>query len=299
MRPSKRKVSTKVFDEAFDCGKDVSAHLDLRTVKARQPTPFLNLPEELMENPTFKSPGQWLSFARYLRSNNRYVLSEEWKEFVKAVQGTAFKRETKIKKGQLFYRARIGHRTKTKKGSVREYQHPLPKKEMSNPPARSISEGRINPAGISYLYLSDSVTTAISETKPWIGQLVSVGICEVKADLRVVDLRSDVDFLDTCLPWDNGVSDRQKEDRIWWDIDQEFAKPTVDSAKTLDYVPTQYLAEVLKNKGYQGILYRSSLAKDGYNLALYSLDALNIKITKVELYGISGLAYSACKHINY
>ncbi len=252
-----------------------------------------------MENSAFKSPGQWLSFARYLRGNNRYVLNEEWKEFVRVVESTAFKRETKIKKEKLFYRARVGHVIKTKKGSTREYQHPLPKEKMLNPPPRFLGEGRINPAGISYLYLSDSATTAISETKPWIDQLVSVGTCKIGEDLRVVDLRSALDFVDTCLPWDRGASEEQKEDRVWWDIDQEFAKPTVDSAKTLDYVPTQYLAEILKNKGYQGIIYRSSLAKNGCNLALYSPDTLNIKITKVELYRISSLAYSASKHINY
>jgi len=39
MKPSKRKVKAKVFDKAFDQGKDVSAYLDLRTVKVRQMTP--------------------------------------------------------------------------------------------------------------------------------------------------------------------------------------------------------------------------------------------------------------------
>ena len=36
MKPSKKKVSAKVFDEAFDRGKDVSAYLDLRATKVRK-----------------------------------------------------------------------------------------------------------------------------------------------------------------------------------------------------------------------------------------------------------------------
>jgi hypothetical protein len=36
MKPSKRKVSAKVFEKAFDQGKDVSDYLDLRTAKVRK-----------------------------------------------------------------------------------------------------------------------------------------------------------------------------------------------------------------------------------------------------------------------
>ncbi len=43
MKPSKRKVNAKVFDETFDRGKDVSAYLDLHTAKVRQPTHRINV----------------------------------------------------------------------------------------------------------------------------------------------------------------------------------------------------------------------------------------------------------------
>jgi len=46
MKPSKRKVSAKVFDEAFDRGKDVSAYLDLRTVKVRSNKPDSKNPKQ-------------------------------------------------------------------------------------------------------------------------------------------------------------------------------------------------------------------------------------------------------------
>jgi len=36
MKPLKKKISAKVFDEAFDQGKDISAYLDLRTAKVRK-----------------------------------------------------------------------------------------------------------------------------------------------------------------------------------------------------------------------------------------------------------------------
>lgn len=43
MKPLKKRVSAKAFDEAFDQGKDVSPYLDLRTAKVRQPTHRINV----------------------------------------------------------------------------------------------------------------------------------------------------------------------------------------------------------------------------------------------------------------
>ena len=43
MKPLKKKISAKAFDEVFDRGKDVSSYLDLRTAKVRQPTHRINV----------------------------------------------------------------------------------------------------------------------------------------------------------------------------------------------------------------------------------------------------------------
>lgn len=43
MKQSKRKISAKAFDKAFDEGEDMAAHLDLRTAKVRQPTQRINV----------------------------------------------------------------------------------------------------------------------------------------------------------------------------------------------------------------------------------------------------------------
>lgn len=51
MKPSKRRVNAKAFDEAFDQGKDVTAYLDLQTAKVRQPTHRINvdIPKGLLD----------------------------------------------------------------------------------------------------------------------------------------------------------------------------------------------------------------------------------------------------------
>lgn len=51
MKLSKKRISAKVFDEAFDQGKDVTPYLDLRAVKVRQPTHRINvdIPKGLLD----------------------------------------------------------------------------------------------------------------------------------------------------------------------------------------------------------------------------------------------------------
>ncbi len=50
MKQSKRKISAKAFDVAFDRGKDVTSYLDFHTAKVRQPTQRINvdIPKSLL-----------------------------------------------------------------------------------------------------------------------------------------------------------------------------------------------------------------------------------------------------------
>jgi len=252
-----------------------------------------------MKKLKFKSPGQWNTFAYYIQNQNRYILNKELEKFAKNIVYTAKKRKKELKKGALFYRARIGYQKKRSKNSIHENKYPLAKKEMLKPPRERAVEGRINPTGISYFYLSSNKLTAISETKPWIGHFVSVATCEITSKIKVVDVRSDLDFLDVCLPWEKRKSSKQKEERIWWDIDKAFAKPIVEHKVNVDYAATQYLSELFKNAGFKGIIYKSSLSEDGYNLSLFDFwHGWDITIKRIELFQVSSLKYSAEKYKN-
>ena len=44
------------------------------------------------------------------------------------------------------------------------------------PLERIALEGRTNPKGIPYLYLSSKKETAMSEVRPWIGGYISLGL---------------------------------------------------------------------------------------------------------------------------
>jgi hypothetical protein len=52
----------------------------------------------------------------------------------------------------------------------------------------------------------------------------------------------------------------------------DHGKPTTASDDTSDYVPTQILAEALRDSGFDGIGYRSAYG-DGHNVALFDIGA--------------------------
>ncbi len=132
------------------------------------------------------------------------------------------------------------------------------------------SEGRFNSKGIPVLYLSLNRTTALSEARPWIGELLSVGKFKLSRDIRVVDCsRHSVKEKKIKLL---GIEPEQRDDAVWSTIDLFFSRPTVRSDSTADYAPTQILSEVFKFEGFDGVVYRSSLSK-GRNIALFEMAA--------------------------
>ena len=64
-----------------------------------------------------------------------------------------------------------------------------------------------------------------------------------------------------------------------------FAKPYNGDATK--YLPTQYIAEHIKNMGFDGLRFRSSLHKKGINIVLFNLeDCYAFSSDLVEVKGI-------------
>ncbi len=65
---------------------------------------------------------------------------------------------------------------------------PVPhSRERMKPLKDRAPEGRINPKGIPCLYLATERDTALSEVRPWIGSLNSVGQFKTSRNLVVID----------------------------------------------------------------------------------------------------------------
>ena len=176
-----------------------------------------------MDEGLFDSSKVWIHFEVYLQRYNRFVLNDKLNKFTKDVLLSAKKRTLVIKRGQIFYRARIGSRPPKGRGV---FSRPLLEKEMLSPPSEQTKEGRINPKGISYLYLSSDYNTAISEVRPWLDQHVSVAVCEVTRDVTIIDCISKLGLFDAMqIDIHENATAQMIEDRVWFDIDNALSTP--------------------------------------------------------------------------
>lgn len=105
--------------------------------------------------------------------------------------------------------------------------------------------GRMNPQGISVLYVSTDERTAITELHPYVNAKYSVATIMVKENLRVVDLSKS----------DSGIID-------------DFVRPLSvllqekisEGSTNRHYILPQYVSSYCKYKEYDGICYRSKYA---------------------------------------
>lgn len=215
----------------------------------------------------------WEEFATEIKTRNRFHSEIMNKSIFSEILKYAILTYPKNNRGKLFYRARICAEPK-----------PLPKKEMKAPPIKLASAGRVNPEGISCLYLTEKIETAILEVRASIYDYVSVGEFKLKNNIEVVDLTkmnsiSPFCGLDTTLHAINLSCLRQ--------ISEEIAKPMRRHDSKLDYLPTQYICEYIKSLGYAGVKYRSTMDSNSFNLAIFDENLFEFK--KSEVYEIKSL----------
>jgi len=185
--------------------------------------------------------------------------------------------------GTALYRARLGGHPSKSTGAMRPY----PPKEMGAPPPELARGGRINPAGIPFLYLALSEETAVAEVRPWKGAHVSVARFVLPSNVRIADL-THIPLLKTPF----GLEDlKQAVDHrgLLRHLAAEFAKPVAPETPDVEYVPTQYLSEVIRSSGFDGIEYPSALSPDA-NLVLF--EPKHMEAERTWAVEVESVAYS-------
>ena len=160
-------------------------------------------------------------------------------------------------------------------------------KNSGIPPVELIKAGRANPNSIGYLYLSEDENTSIYEVRPTIGQIVSIARFHVQKDLNIYDFTKSIP-----IETEGCIKDLSM---LFPYLGNKFSKPY--NGEQEEYLPTQYLAETIKNMGFDGIRFKSSLNTNGINIVLFdekycqpfSSDLVEIKgmsldIQKPEVY---------------
>ena len=90
--------------------------------------------------------------------------------------------------------------------------------------------------------------------------------------------------------FDENLSPEKLERHIWNDIGNAFSRPVNRENLEREYLPTQILAEVFSAAGFDGIAYRSSLAK-GTIMVLFDIDAAKPRKNNY-LYQFKKVAYT-------
>jgi hypothetical protein len=215
----------------------------------------------------------WDKFSEEIKTVNRFHLKnpldlEKLKSLFKNFQKD-------LPKGKKFYRARISDNPK---GYEIE--------QMLNPPNISAKSGRANPNGISYLYLANDITTTLYEVRASLFDYVTVGKFRLEENISVVNLSRftyDVFRLSEMESLEEVMIHGSFIDKL----EQELSKPRRRNDSELDYLPTQYLSELIKSMGFDGIEFKSSLNQNGVNLAIFN--PFKFKCLEVSVYDVENI----------
>jgi RES domain len=239
--------------------------------------------------PGFDSWESYNVFAQSVRCKARYVFEDQVDEFLHTVLATSNTRKMDFPSKRFLWRAQLGDHCEEVEidGELSSEQGPLPRARMK-PLAHSPHEGRVNPKGIPCLYLTTEKDTAMAEVRTWIGSYISVGQFETVKDLTLINCfrQQGTDLLHYWYSEEPDSDEREKA--VWAHIDHAFSKPVSADNPTIEYIPTQILAELFRKNGFDGVVYKSLLG-EGFNVALFDIDAA--KLVNCFLYNAKSVAF--------
>lgn len=218
----------------------------------------------------------WQDFKYELKHTNRYFPKKAPSyEHLKALLQYLIAPDLRIPK-QLF-RARIN-----------EDKNDIDLTQMGKPPEKISTAGRANPLGIPYLYTASNIRTAISEIRPHKGDYVTVAKFKIIESLKLVDLRNPRQTISPFALDDDDLTQIFLDLEYLCHLGKELSKPILPREAHLEYLSTQYLCELIKHCGFDGVIYKSSVA-DGDNFAIF----YDNKLSAVEknLYIINNLEF--------
>ncbi len=149
----------------------------------------------------------------------------------------------------------------------------LDQDQMGPPPAARAAAGRMNPAGISYLYLAFEQQTALAEVLERPPCVAAIAQFDSQRDLAILDL-TDLPPLPSIF--DDSCRD-QREGLLFLNrFVEEISKPVrKDGREHIEYVPSQVVSEYFalgfqaNGRPLDGIAYPSAVRPGGRNLVLF------------------------------
>ena len=225
----------------------------------------------------------WQDYKNTVKHKNRFINSIPEEIEVLLSYPNPNQRYKLLHKENTLYRARIGSAD-----DIVLCPYPANLNDMGMPPVSKVRAGRANPDGIPYLYLASSRKTAIAEVRPWSGALLTIATFKLNESLNTINFsifnnKRLFDYIE-CKNIDDALDQLQ----FFNNLSSEMSQPISPNESYLEYIPTQYVTEFIKNEGYDGIIFDSSLGL-GQNVVLFSQD--NVEVTATELIKIGQIQY--------
>ena len=237
----------------------------------------LNPPREKLGRSLLEA---WEKFKEQIRHENRFGFGID-PRLKEALTEILTINKKLLPKGEEYFRARLGNPPGT-----RFYAYE--KEEIMAAPKDMVSEGRINPRGIPYLYIASRSQTAIAEVRPYKGKNVSVAVVRLLEDLTISSFTNPIFH---GKPLDSQVELYHLTEQINF----ELSKPVDEETKYLDYIPYQYISEFAKHLGFEGIQYKSAL-EDGINVCVFYPD--KVEWVESDLYEVTAIKVEAASLSN-
>ena len=220
--------------------------------------------------------GHWETLKDELKWKNRFVIDLKYLENLG--WDSFFNIQFDLKKNMKFFRARIHHTSGTKKYKC---------KEMGCPPRDITIGGRANPLGIPYLYLSEDKNTTLYEVRASYLDELSLGTFQLQKDNPSVKI---VDFTENTSLYQPDDIKKTIQGKLLRDrISKDLSKPMRRYDSELEYIPTQFICEYIKNfTGAKGIRFRSALHEQGNNIVFFEPKLMECKaVRKVKITSIN------------
>ena len=200
----------------------------------------------------FESYQSYRMFERDVREKSRFIQSDQTKQFLSAINDSLESRVYVLQKNRIVWRAQVGcdwAPVYCEEDHVTDEPAPF-KAERMKPLKREAAEGRANPTGIPLLYSASDRATAVAEVRPWLGAHVSVAQLRISKELRLINCFRNHGKRNSVVYLDGEPSEDVRMDSVWTDIDNAFAEPVTPNDRVAGYIPTQILAELFRNRGF-------------------------------------------------
>ena len=176
------------------------------------------------------------------------------------------------KDSKTFFRARTITMENEQEQTFTGKYYGFPASGCGAPPKEKTHQGRCNKSGSSVLYLADDKYTALAEVRPGKRQQVSIAEFKLKKDAKVID-----------IIYGGHVDDAYSYLAFYFYV--------VYNGHEKYYKISQHIAQIVKEAGFDGIRYSSSLSESGLNIVLFDTKAA--KCLNSKTYQVAGLLYYA------